>query len=186
MTTFIYLTFLFTGFVFMLACILFGHIIGGHDSADIGSGGHAEAGVDSSNGPGMSIFSPTVIASFITAFGGFGIIFQQFEWAKKPYVSAPLAIVCALVVAGITLEILRRIFIETQSSSESKVADLIGKEATVITPIPENGVGEITYIHGGSRYSAPAREESGTAVPNGSLVKITKIVGAQFYVKTQK
>ncbi len=185
MITFIYLTCLFTGFVFMIACIFFGHVIGGHD-ADIGSGGHAEAGADSSDGSGVSIFSPTVIASFVTGFGGFGIIFQQIEWAKKPYVSAPLAIICAVVVAGITLVILRRIFIETQSSSESKVADLIGKDATVITAIPEKGVGEITYVHGGSRYNAPAREESGAAVSSGSLVKITKIVGAQFYVKTQK
>ena len=36
---------------------------------------------------------------------------------------------------------------------------------------------------GGSRYTAPAREETGAAVACGQTVKITRIVGTQFYVK---
>ncbi|MGC8830864.1 MAG: NfeD family protein [Verrucomicrobiia bacterium] len=185
MITLIYLFCLVAGFLFMVVCAVLGHITGGHD-ADIGSGGHAEAGADTSDGVGVSAFSPTVIASFVTAFGGFGIIFHQFEWAQKSYISAPLSVACAFGVAFIVLSLLRKLFKETQSSSESKVGELVGKEATVITPIPENGVGEITYVHGGSRYNAPAREETGAAVPSGALVKISKIVGSQFYVKIQK
>ncbi|MCX7872661.1 MAG: NfeD family protein [Verrucomicrobiae bacterium] len=185
MTTFIYLVCLVAGFIFMVVCAIMGHVVGGHD-ADIGSGGHAEAGADASDGVGISAFSPVVIASFVTAFGGFGIIFQQFSWAKEPYVNAPIAIVSALIVANIVLFILRSLFRHTQSSSESRVAELVGQVATVITPIPENGTGEIAYVHGGTRYNAPAREESGLAVPSGSLVKITRIVGTQFYVKYEK
>lgn len=185
MIMFIYLVCLFAGFIFMVACAIFGHITGGH-GGDIGSGGHAEAGADTSDGVGVSAFSPTVIASFITTFGGFGVILNQFEWGKKAYISAPLSVVGAFCVAYIVLSLLRKLFKETQSSSESKVGELVGKEAIVITPIPENGVGEITYVHGGSRYNAPAREETGAPVPNGSLVRISKIVGSQFYVKIQK
>ena len=62
------------------------------------------------------------------------------------------------------------------------MANLIGAEANVITPIPENGVGEIAYVVGGTRYSAPARAENNAAVANGRTVKITRIVGTQFYV----
>ena len=51
-------------------------------------------------------------------------------------------------------------------------------------PIPENGVGEIAYVVGGTRYSAPARAENNAAVANGQMVKITRIVGTQFYVQT--
>jgi membrane protein implicated in regulation of membrane protease activity len=185
MTTFIYLVCLIAGFLFMVACAIMGHIVGGHD-ADIGSGGHAEAGADTSDGVGISAFSPVVIASFVTAFGGFGIIFQQFSWAKESYISAPLAIVAAFLVANFVLFILRGLFRHTQSSSESHVGELVGQIATVITPIPENGTGEIAYVHGGTRYNAPAREETGLAVPSGSLVKITRIVGTQFYVKYEK
>src|SRR5438309_4251447 len=35
---------------------------------------------------------------------------------------------------------------------------------TLFRSIPENGVGEIAYVQGGTRYSAPAREERGTSV----------------------
>ena len=60
---------------------------------------------------------------------------------------------------------------------------LLVEAATVITPIPANGVGEIAYVQGGSRYSGPAREEEGIPVAGGSTVTITRIVGTQFYVR---
>ena len=74
-------------------------------------------------------------------------------------------------------------FRKTQSSSESRVADLIGQTAAIVTPIPENGVGEIAYVQGGTRYTAPARAEKGGAIAAGKTVKITRIVGTQFYVE---
>jgi hypothetical protein len=43
-------------------------------------------------------------------------------------------------------------------------------------------VGEIAYVQGGSRYTAPARTESGGAVGSGATVKINRITGSQFYV----
>ena len=58
----------------------------------------------------------------------------------------------------------------------------MGVSATVLTPIPQNGVGEIAYVDSGSRYTAPARTESGCAVAGGQTVKIHRIVGTQFYV----
>ena len=58
-----------------------------------------------------------------------------------------------------------------------------GTEASVVSPIPANGVGEIAYVVGGTRYTAPARMENGAAIGNGKLVTITQMVGTQFYVK---
>ena len=63
------------------------------------------------------------------------------------------------------------------------MAQLIGQTAAIISPIPENGVGEISYVQSGSRYTAPARDEKGRAIPNGKTVKITRIVGTQFFVE---
>jgi len=45
-------------------------------------------------------------------------------------------------------------------------------------------VGEIAYVVGDTRYTAPARTEGGAAVANGKAVKIVRIVGSQFYVQT--
>jgi len=178
----IYAICLVVGLTFTIISVLAGHFFGGHDAHVSGSGGHAEAGADTSDMPGISIFSPTVMASFVTAFGGFGLIFTQFPKTSSAVVSAPLSVLGGLVVAGVLLVFLRAVFSHTQSSSESKVAALIGSEANVITPIPENGVGEIAYVVGGTRYSAPARAENNVAVANGKTVKITRIVGTQFYV----
>jgi len=179
----IYAICLLVGLVFTLVSVVAGHFFGGHDAHVAGSGGHAEAGADSSDMPGMSIFSPTIMASFVTAFGGFGLIFSQFQATSKTAISAPLSVFCAIVVAGALYKFLGMVFRHTQSSSESKVGKLVGTEANVITPISENGVGEIAYVVGGSRYTAAARVEKGTPVASGQTVKITRVVGTQFYVE---
>jgi membrane protein implicated in regulation of membrane protease activity len=91
--------------------------------------------------------------------------------------------VAALIIAGALYKILSAIFSHTQGSSESHVAALVGTEASVITPIPEHGVGEIAYVVGGSRYTAPARMDNGLAIGGGRSVKIKRVVGTQFYVE---
>jgi membrane protein implicated in regulation of membrane protease activity len=181
----VYLFCLGIGLVFTLLTVLFGHFMGGgHDVHVGGSGGHAEAGGDMSDMPGVSIFSPTIITTFVTGFGGFGVIYHQIPATRNPLISAPLAAISGMALAACVLWILRQLFRSTQSSSESKILHLVGAEAHIITPIPENGVGEIAYVQGGSRYTAPAREESGVAIPSGKAVKISRIIGSQFYVKS--
>lgn len=173
------------GLFFTIGTAVFGHIFGGHghDGHLDGSGGHAEAGADASDMPGVSALSPTIIAAFVTAFGGIGMLLHQIPATKPAYISAPLAVVGGLSIASAMLWVMRQLFRRTQSSSESKVATLVGQAATIITPIPENGVGEIAYVQAGTRYTAPAREENGVAVPNGKPVTITRVVASQFFVK---
>ncbi|SRR5581483_2852747 len=183
MDFFIYLFCLVVGLAFTVFTTIFGHLFGGgHEGHVDGSGGHAEAGPDTSDMPGVSALSPTVIASFITAFGAFGIILHEIPATRNPLVSAPLSVAAAFVAATVVLMMLRQLFLRTQSSSESKVGQLVGAVGNIITPIPENGVGEIAYVQGGSRYTAPAREENGQAVAAGKAVRIVRVIGTQFYV----
>lgn len=169
----IYLACLTIGVVFTLITAVIGHVFG-HDHP----GGDGHAGHDA----GVSALSPTVIACFITAFGAFGIILTQFRITQPPYLSAPLSIVGGFMAAAAVLQMLRQLFNRTQSSSESCVASTVGQIATTITPIPENGVGEIAYVQAGTRYTAPAREEKGRPVSSGRSVHITRIIGTQYYV----
>jgi membrane protein implicated in regulation of membrane protease activity len=169
------------GFVFVLGSAVFGHVFGDHGHVD-GSGGHAETGADSSDAPGVSLFSPIVMAALVTAFGAFGLILSQFKATESPLVSAPLSFVGALIVSLAMVGVLQKIVRASDSSSESRVATLVGLIATVVTPIPADGVGEIAYVQAGSRYTAPAREQSGKPVASGAAVTITRIVGSQFYV----
>jgi len=181
----IYLICFGAGLLFTIVSALFGHIFGGGHGGDHveGSGGHAEAGVDASDMPGVSALSPTVISTFVTAFGGFGMMVARIPAVTSPVARGGLALVGAFLTAGGVLWLLRGLFRKTQSSSESKVASLVGQIATTISPIAENGVGEIAYVQAGTRYTAPAREENGAHVATGRPVKITRVVGSQFYVR---
>lgn len=174
------------GLLFTLISAVGAHLFGGDsDAPDVDlSQGHAEAGFGSDDMPGFSPLSPSSIASFVAAFGGFGMIFTGIDATSSPMISAPLATVGGIAIAALIFWLLKTVFRSTQSSSEGRVAGLAGMGATVITPIPADGVGEIAYVQGGSRYSAPARSEGGVPIANGASVTISRIVGTQFYVKT--
>jgi membrane protein implicated in regulation of membrane protease activity len=177
----IYTICLVFGLMFTLASAFLGHLFGGHDS--IGTDGQADAGFDADGVPGITFLSPTVLASFVTAFGAFGMILSEIPATSSVWMSAPIAFVGGLLIAAVVLWLFNVMFRKTQSSSEGRVAQLIGQTAAIISPIPENGVGEISYVQSGSRYTAPARDEKGRAIPNGKTVKITRIVGTQFFVE---
>lgn len=180
----LYLICLVVGLLFTIVSAVMGHFFGGgHDGTDVGTGGHAEAGFDDAGLPGISFFSPTVLATFITAFGAFGVVFSQIEATRSVWVSAPASLVGGGVVAVLVFWLFTTLFRKTQSSSESRVSTLVGLVATVISPIPGEGVGEIAYVQGGTRYTAPARSEGGLAIAAGKPVKITRIIGTQFYVE---
>src|SRR3954466_7442350 len=179
----VYIACLTLGLLFTLVSAVAGHFFGGHDhvGGDLGTGGHAEAGYDHSGVPGISFFSPTVLSCFVTAFGACGIILTKI--GSPVWVSAPISAVAGVIMAGLAVLLFNWMFQQTQSSSESKVGSLVGQTASIITPIPENGVGQIAYVQGGSRYNAPARTENGTPVASGKLVRITRIVGTDFFVE---
>lgn len=183
MDVIVYAICLGAGLLFTIIGAALGHLFGGGDAdADVGTGGHADAGFEHTGMPGVSPFSPTMIAAFVTSFGAFGLILSKIEVTSSPWVSAPLSVLGGLLITGVVFWLLHTVFSKTQSSSESKVGLLVGQSATIITPIPENGVGEIAYVQSGSRYTAPARSENGEAIPGGKPVVITR-TGTQFYVQ---
>jgi membrane protein implicated in regulation of membrane protease activity len=180
----VYLICFGVGLVFAIITTAMGHIFGGgHGEHLDGSGGHAEAGADASDMPGISALSPMMLSCFATAFGGLGMLLSRLEATRNPLLSAPLALAGAFGIAGGLLFLLRQMVQRTQGSSESKVGSLPGQLGTIISSIPANGVGEVAYVQSGTRYTAPAREEHGAAVASGQTVTITRVIGSQFYVK---
>jgi len=179
----IYAICLVVGLVFTIFSFFLGHFFGGgHESLD--ASGHAEAGLSHEGEPGLAFFSPTVLATFVTAFGAVGLILSKIEATHSVWVSAPISLISGLAIAMLVLWFFNWMFSKTESSSESRVASLIGHTAAIVTPIPENGVGEISYVQSGSRYTAAARAEKGVMIGTGKTVKITRIVGTQFFVET--
>ncbi|HUK83248.1 MAG TPA: NfeD family protein [Verrucomicrobiae bacterium] len=151
----------------------------GHTADEVSQMGHEPGTIDS--GVHMTPFNPVVIAIFLVSFGGTGLASMQlFNWHL---VSLAVAAPSGFVLAAITFAIFERMFSATQGSSEPTQQEAIGKEAEVITPIPENGLGEIAYTRRGSRFTAAARSESGAAIPKHSVVTVTRVVGNMFHVK---
>ena len=179
----IYLVCFGVGLLFAILSVMFGHLgHADHGGFDHGAGahGHAEAGFGTHDMPGFAPVGPTTIATFVTAFGGIGMVMSHSESLHQ--ISGVIAGVGALVIAALVGWGFAVVFRSTQGSSEGRIAEVTGLSATVITPIAPDGVGEIAYVQSGSRYSAPARTEDGSPVASGATVKITRVVGAQFYV----
>jgi membrane protein implicated in regulation of membrane protease activity len=132
--------------------------------------------------PGFSAISPTVIASFLTAFGGLGVIFSRINFLSSPWLSLPLSTFGGAFIAAIVFMVFNKIFLATQSSSEGRVRELVGQRATVLTPIVPGHVGEIAYVQGGTRYTAPARTEEDRTLASGTTVYIVRVTGSEFYV----
>ena len=195
----VYLICFLIGLVFALISAVTSGVLGGdHDvtgggaeasdagGGDAGDAGGADVGAADAHGSHMPEFaplSPVTIFTFITSFGGAGMVLTRIDATNNPFLHVPLSVIAGFSGAAVVFAIFNKIFSATQSSSEARVATLIGLSATVTTPIPENGLGEIAYVVGGSRYNSPAREESGQAVPIGAEVKIARIVGGTYYVK---
>jgi len=155
-----------------------------HSVAEAGGDGHVEVGLGDSF-PGLSPWSPSVICAFLTTFGGAGYISLEAVGIGTS-VSIVVGAVAATVGAGGVFYGMNRFFSAVQASSEVKVADVIGREAEVITPVPKGGVGEISYEVSGTRMSAPARTVNGKPVGRAQKVKIVRIVGTTYLVKPRR
>ncbi len=130
---------------------------------------------------GVTPLSPITIASFVTAFGAFGIVATQLFSA-----SAPLSLVWAagggLVVAAIA-HFAFGYLLSTQASSEVRRQDIVGATAEVIIPIPAEGLGQIAFVARGGRVTYGARAEEETAIRRGTIVTIVDVVGSVALVR---
>ena len=157
--------------------------IGGADAVDIG-GAHADLDTgDFFHGHGevaLNPVSPITIFSFLGGFGGGGLIGHFIgltSWGTI-LIALPVGFLVAFGIYYIMMVINR-----TNISSEARATEAVGVTAEIITPIVEDGTGEIAYVSRGSRYSSPARSIDGKSIGRGRAVKIWRIVGSTCYVK---
>lgn len=176
---FIYIGLLAVGVVYALLSGLLGWVsdaIGGDIHFD--ASGHLDAGH-------MHPISGTIVATFITGFGGGGVVAHYLlEWRLLPGLG--LATASGLVLAGAAFLLLDLIFSQTQAGAEFAPDEIVGREAEVITPIPENAPGEVAYLVRGQREQSAARSCDGGAIPRGRLVVIEKVLGAVVYVRPKE
>jgi membrane protein implicated in regulation of membrane protease activity len=158
----------------------FGHDFG--TAHDVG-GGHGEADFSvAPEAPAISPLSPAVLATFVTTFGGVGVITTgMFHFPL--ILSLPVAAAAGGGLAAVMFVVFYRVFMSVQASSEATVAGAIGLEAEVTVAIPSDGIGEIAYVSRGGRLTAPARSEAKADIARHSSVRISKVIGNTYYVR---
>lgn len=127
------------------------------------------------------LINPLVGVSFLTVFGGLGLLGEDFF--KFP---EGITFAGAFLIAGTCSYLLYKYIalplFRSENSTDVTQEDLIYTKAEVDTPILENGFGKIRYTVNDIRYTAPAKHYKGRAVPMGHEVIIYKIENHVFYV----
>jgi hypothetical protein len=156
--------------------------VGADVVADVGADGDISGGDVGVGEIHFPLFSPIVIACFVTAFGGGGIIgLKLFPFAT--ILSLPVALGSGIVVGVLVGLLVMKIYKVVQTNAVTTVKSIIGTAAEVTEPIPASGVGEITFTGKGSRISGPARSEENTDIKRHAMVTITRMVGGLYYVR---
>jgi membrane protein implicated in regulation of membrane protease activity len=144
--------------------------------ADLAAGGLEAPDVS------VSPISPITIATFITVFGGVGVIsIQLFE--VSPGMSLVISLLSGVACSGLMYLFYSQFLIRSQGSSEVRRGELVGLEAEVTVPIGENAMGQVTYLTKSGRMSSMARSADGEPIPRGRSVEIVRTIGPQVLVK---
>ena len=124
----------------------------------------------------LSPLSPITIATFITTFGGTGVIINSLTHLS-PVLGLFISAVSGVALAGVVFLIYVRVLGAVQSSSEVRAGELVGQSAEVSVSIPEGKLGEIMLVARGTRVKSPARSVDGQPVPRGTRVEIVEEAG---------
>ncbi|MBI3449736.1 MAG: hypothetical protein HY049_12575 [Acidobacteria bacterium] len=163
------------GLLFLLAMLFLGEVFGDHEVHVDAGGGHEAM----EHGAGPSIFSARVIASFLTAFGGGGVISRYYNLSHP--VSSGVGIASGIVLAGLVYQF-ATILHSQQASSEVRMASLIGMTAEVTVGIPQGGLGQVTLAASGERTTQIARSADGKPIATGTEVVVKELRGDSLVV----
>jgi membrane protein implicated in regulation of membrane protease activity len=122
----------------------------------------------------------TVMAAFLTVFGGCGMLFYH-------RYNIIVALILSLLIAKFVSHLMYRYVLiplyAAQNTSTLDKESFIGSDARVTETIPQGGYGKITYHMNGNTYSSPAKSNNGSEISRTKDVIITKIEKNAYYVK---
>ncbi len=183
-----YVICLLVGLIFAVLSFILSGGFEAHVDADVGVA--ADVGVDGDIVGGdagvgdvhFPLLSPVVIASFVAAFGGGGIVGMK-TFFLLPALSVLVALGFALGVGLLVGFVLMKVYKHLQTDATTTVKSLIGRIAEVTETIPAEGVGQISFSGKGQRISAPARAQEKKEIKRHAMVTITRIVGGLYWVR---
>lgn len=162
-----------------------GHHAAGHQGVDM-NGDHGHTG-DSGSGANSLLswfailINPMVAVSFLTVFGGFGIMgIKLFSWSS--ILIFVVAFISAIVISSILYNFVVKPIYRSENTSDVSRDSLVGIQAEVTTDILEKGYGTIQYTVNSLKYTGPAKHIEEMPVKQGRKVVICKIENNTFYV----
>lgn len=184
---------------YILVSMLLGHLFdfGSTEAGGLGGGEHVASesyGVEQSGhgqataGDGGALafhfpfFSPLALATLSASVGGLGLV-ARYGLKLDDGPSLLVAVPGALAVTYVVTYAAWRVVQGSRGTSTIQPRDLEGAAAEILTPIPEGGLGEAAAFVKGERFSGPAREESGRAVPRGTPVTVVRLLGGTLVVR---
>ena len=187
----IYLTLFFIGVGYALFVVITGGLSGGDmpevdldmPGADIDVGG-ADVPAGGLDAPDVTVspLSPITVATFITTFGGLGVLSLQL-FGLQPAISLLVATAGGLALAGVMYGFISQFLVRSQASSHVRRSELVGYHAEVTVPIGESAPGQVSYTTKSGRMSSTARSADGAAIRRGDLVTIVRVMGNQVLVR---
>lgn len=177
----IYAAALFIGVIYALFLLFFQGIGGALGDLDVDFDVDTDLDLDADAAGEAAGVSMLAVASFISAFGAFGLIAVTLLDASA--VAGLIAALLGGVVMGLAAQAFFVYILSPTVSSEVHQTRLIGMAAEITTPIPPGGIGQVALVVEGSRmtYSARATTE-GEIYTRGTPVRIERIVGGVAYV----
>lgn len=125
--------------------------------------------------------STPVLGAFLTAFGFAGALLLRGPQLSLPAASAG-GLAAGVALGGVTLTLVRALM-NMPTDPTPRTSDLVGKIATVVTRIPEDGLGEVALTASGQRMKLSARAD--TPIASGTTVVVVDVTSPTSVVVTE-
>lgn len=132
--------------------------------------------IDGDTGFDFVNISPFALAMFGSTFGVVGLITHV--WLEMSSVPSILwATGLGIAIGGAAQAFFFYVLSPTSSSHFTLKDDAVGREAEVVTTVPQQGLGEVAFTNVSGRIKLGARSNTGEPIKSGHIVIIEKIVG---------
>jgi len=130
---------------------------------------------------GVSPFNFGTAAAFMAWFGGAGYLLERYSTFLGSLVLA-MSSLSGLAGAAAVFWFLSKL-VQKDEDLDPADYDMIGVLGRVAASIRPDGTGELIYSRAGARRCAPARSESGEAIPRDTEVVVTRYEKGIAYVR---
>jgi hypothetical protein len=169
--------------LFFLGCFTFGFVLSlvGFLASSAHLHFHIHHGVHGGSG-GVAKFNFGTIAAFLTWFGGAGYILSSWGRIGLAFILI-VAVAIGLIGAVIIFIFAAKVLAPGDRPLDPADYRIVGALGTVSSPVHPHGTGEMIFVQEGRRSAVPIRSESGSPIPSGREVVVTRYENGIAYVR---